>query len=68
MSARRIPTYRHHKPSGQARVIINGKHHYVGPLRLTAQPGKIRPAHCRTLPGKHNRCPPRCQGATFQTS
>jgi hypothetical protein len=27
---RRIPSYRLHKPSGQARVIINGKHIYLG--------------------------------------
>lgn len=29
--ARRIPAYVHHKPSGQARVRINGKDHYLGP-------------------------------------
>ena len=27
----RIPSYRLHKPSGQARVIIGGRHHYLGP-------------------------------------
>jgi hypothetical protein len=27
----RVPSYRLHKPSGQARVIIKGKHHYLGP-------------------------------------
>src|SRR3954447_6921496 len=26
-----IPTYRLHKPSGQARVIIDGRHVYLGP-------------------------------------
>ena len=25
-----VPSYRLHKPSGQARVIVNGKHHYLG--------------------------------------
>ena len=32
MAARspRVPSYRLHKPSGQARVIINRKHHYLG--------------------------------------
>jgi len=28
--SRRVPAYRLHKPSGQARVIINRKHHYLG--------------------------------------
>jgi len=28
--SRRVPAYRLHKPSGQARVIIHGKHHYLG--------------------------------------
>ena len=27
---RRTPSYRLHKPSGQARVIINGEHIYLG--------------------------------------
>jgi len=27
---RRIPSYRLHKPSGQARVIIDGEHIYLG--------------------------------------
>jgi len=26
----RVPNYRLHKPSGQARVIINGQHVYLG--------------------------------------
>jgi hypothetical protein len=26
----RVPSYREHKPSGQARVIIQGKHFYLG--------------------------------------
>jgi len=26
-----VPSYGHHKPSGQARVILNGKHIYLGP-------------------------------------
>ena len=26
-----VPSYRLHKPSGQARVIINGRHVYLGP-------------------------------------
>ena len=29
-----VPTYRLHKPSGQARVIINGEHIYLGQVRL----------------------------------
>ena len=29
-SSKRIPKYSLHKPSGQARVIINGRHHYLG--------------------------------------
>jgi integrase len=28
--SRRVPAYRLHKPTGQARVIIRGKHHYLG--------------------------------------
>ena len=28
--SRRVPAYRLHKPSGQARVIIKRKHHYLG--------------------------------------
>ena len=28
--SRRIPSYRLHKPSGQARVIVNGEHIYLG--------------------------------------
>ena len=31
MRARRRPRYTLHKPSGQARVVIAGKHHYLGP-------------------------------------
>ncbi len=31
-SRKRVPSYRLHKPSGQARVIIDGKHHYLGPF------------------------------------
>lgn len=30
MQAKRRPRYLLHKPSGQARVILNGKHHYLG--------------------------------------
>jgi integrase len=30
MAAKKVPSYRLHKPSGQARVIINGRHHYLG--------------------------------------
>jgi hypothetical protein len=26
-----VPSYLHHKPSGQARVRIDGKDHYLGP-------------------------------------
>ena len=26
----RIPSYRHHKPTGQAVVTLNGKDHYLG--------------------------------------
>lgn len=26
----RVPAYRHHKATGQARVILGGKHHYLG--------------------------------------
>ena len=29
--ARFVPSYRLHKPSGQARVIIDGEHIYLGP-------------------------------------
>ncbi len=29
-STRRVPSYRLHKPSGQARVIINDEHIYLG--------------------------------------
>jgi hypothetical protein len=25
-----VPAYRHHKATGQARVILGGKHHYLG--------------------------------------
>lgn len=31
MPAKRVPSYRLHKPSGQARVIIQGRHFYLGP-------------------------------------
>ncbi len=27
---RRIPKYRHHKPTGQAVVTLNGRDHYLG--------------------------------------
>lgn len=30
-SSRRIPAYRHHRPSGQAVVTLNGHDHYLGP-------------------------------------
>jgi hypothetical protein len=26
----RVPKYSLHKPTGQARVIVNGRHHYLG--------------------------------------
>jgi hypothetical protein len=26
-----VPSYRHHKPSGQAVVTLNGRDHYLGP-------------------------------------
>jgi hypothetical protein len=28
---RALPSYRHHKPSGQAVVTLNGKDYYLGP-------------------------------------
>ncbi len=31
--ALRIPSYRHHKPSGQAVVALNGRDHYLGKYR-----------------------------------
>ena len=30
MSSKRVPTYRHHKPSGQAVVTLDGRDHYLG--------------------------------------
>lgn len=30
MSRKSVPAYRLHKPSGQARTIINGRHYYLG--------------------------------------
>ena len=35
-AARRIPSYRLHKPSGQARVVINGEHICLGKYGTTA--------------------------------
>ena len=35
-AARRIPSYRLHKPSGQTRVIINGEHTCLGKYGTTA--------------------------------
>ena len=35
-----IPTYRLHKPSGQARVIINGRHVYLGRYGTAAAKGE----------------------------
>ena len=29
-NSKNVPKYSRHKPSGQARVIIGGKHHYLG--------------------------------------
>lgn len=40
-----VPTYRLHKPSGQARVIIDGKHLYLGPYGSE----KSRQAYARIL-------------------
>jgi hypothetical protein len=31
-----LPSYRHHKPSGQAVVTFNGKDHYLGPWQSEA--------------------------------
>jgi len=31
--SQRVPAYRLHKPSGQARVIVDGKHVYLVPVR-----------------------------------
>ena len=36
MSQFRIPTYRHHRPSGRAVVTLNGRDHYLGPWKSTA--------------------------------
>src|SRR3990172_5789231 len=33
MAERRIPSYRHHKPSGQAVVTLDGRDFYLGPWR-----------------------------------
>jgi hypothetical protein len=30
---RRVPKYRHHKPTGQAVVTLSGKDHYLGPRK-----------------------------------
>lgn len=30
MKPKKVPTYGHHKPSGQARVYINGRSFYLG--------------------------------------
>ncbi len=32
----RVPKYRHHKPTGQAVVTLNGKDHYLGPWNSAA--------------------------------
>ena len=32
-----IPTYSHHKPSGQATVRLNGRYHYLGPYGTSAK-------------------------------
>ena len=36
MSKQRIPSYRHHKPSGQAVVTLRGKDHYLGTWKSKA--------------------------------
>jgi len=58
--SRRIPAYVHHKPTGQARVRINGKDHYLGKYGSPGSHEKYdelvaelvvnsHPSSCRTL-------------------
>lgn len=65
----RIPTYRLHKPSGQAVVTLNGKDHYLGVhgteesqenySRTVAewlQQGRVRPVSSNSLDSKDQPC------------
>lgn len=36
MSRQRVPSYRHHKPSGQAVVTLDGRDFYLGPWNSKA--------------------------------
>jgi hypothetical protein len=39
-TAFRVPTYRHHKPTNQAVVTLNGKDHYLGRWNSKASRGE----------------------------
>ncbi len=43
----RVPSYRHHKASGQGVVTLDGKDHYLGPYEPKAKPGPGRAAYAQ---------------------
>ena len=59
-----IPSYRHHKPSGQAVVTLNGRDHYLGPWDTSASRAEYDrlisewAAHGRRLPRTDPSGPP----------
>ena len=63
----RVPSYRLHKPSGQARVIINRKHHYLGKY---GTPESLEKYH--RLVAEHIRAPadsaPTAHATTLESS
>ena len=45
----RTPSYRLHKPTGQAVVTAGGRDLYLGKFETPREPGRIRSAHCRVV-------------------
>jgi len=63
----RIPTYRHHKASGQAVVTLNGKDHYLGQFSTPAS----REKYARLLAqweANNRRLPTECHGPELTIS
>ena len=73
-----VPSYRLHKPSGQARVIINGEHVYLGPYgspqsheryaRLIAERAASQNGGHGRRNGNHHVAPPPGVAADFLVS
>jgi hypothetical protein len=62
----RVPSYRRHKPTGQAVVTLNGKDHYLGRWNTVAR-CRVNSAGARKPSGIGNLCgeKPRISGRDY---